>query len=66
MKLNSIKTALFIALRYLFSKKKHNIINIISIISTVGILVSSAALIIVLSVFNEKLEMISEFRLDKI
>ncbi len=46
------KTALFFAWRYLFSKKKHNIINIISIISTVGIMVSTASLVIVLSVFN--------------
>lgn len=60
MKLNSIKTALFIAWRYLFSKKKHNIINIISIISTVGILVSSAALIIVLSVFNGLEDLVSK------
>ena len=44
--------AFFIAKRYLISKKSHNIINIISIISFVGILVSTAALIIVLSVFN--------------
>jgi lipoprotein-releasing system permease protein len=57
--MNSIKTALFIALRYLFSKKKHNIINIISIISTVGILVSTAALIIVLSVFNGLEDLVS-------
>jgi lipoprotein-releasing system permease protein len=57
--MNSIKTALFIAWRYLFSKKKHNIINIISIISTIGILVSTAALIIVLSVFNGLEELVS-------
>jgi lipoprotein-releasing system permease protein len=36
----------------LFSPKKHNIINIISIISVLGIMASTAALIIVLSVFN--------------
>ncbi|HNY62093.1 MAG TPA: FtsX-like permease family protein [Bacteroidales bacterium] len=42
----------FIAKRYLFSKKKHNFINVISLISMIGIMVSSAALIIVLSVFN--------------
>jgi lipoprotein-releasing system permease protein len=58
--MNSTKTALFIALRYLFSKKKHNIINIISIISTVGILVSTAALIIVLSVFNGLEDLVSK------
>lgn len=52
------KTAGFIALRYLFSKKKHNIINVISIVSMLGIMVSSAALIVVLSVFNGMSEMI--------
>lgn len=36
----------------MFSKKKHNIINVISIVSMVGIGVSAAALVIVLSVFN--------------
>ncbi len=43
---------LFIALRYLFSKKKQNIINIISGISVAGIIVGTMALVIVLSVFN--------------
>ncbi|QNF32607.1 ABC transporter permease [Adhaeribacter swui] len=41
-----------IAKRYFISKKKRNIINIISIISMVGVAVGTAALIIVLSVFN--------------
>ncbi|WP_447770642.1 ABC transporter permease [Sphingobacterium faecium] len=40
------------AKRYLFSKKSVNAINIISGISIVGVLVSSAALIILLSSFN--------------
>ena len=52
MKSNSLHTARFIGLRYLFSPKKHHAINVISIISMIGIMVSSAALIIVLSVFN--------------
>lgn len=52
MSFQSTKAALHIAWRYLFSKKKHNVINIISIISAIGIIVSSAALVIVLSVFN--------------
>ncbi len=43
---------LFIAKRYLFSKKSHNAINIISIISAVGVCVGTMALIVVLSVFN--------------
>jgi len=47
-----MNTPLFIAKRYLFSKKSVNAINIISSISTLGVLVGSAALIIILSVFN--------------
>ena len=42
----------FIARRYLISKKSHNIINLISGISMVGVAVGTSALIIVLSVFN--------------
>ena len=47
-----MNTPLFIAKRYLFSKKSINAINIISGISTLGVLIGSAALIIILSVFN--------------
>lgn len=43
---------LFIAKRYLVSKKKQNVINIISGISVAGIIVGTMALVIVLSVFN--------------
>ncbi len=43
---------LFIARRYLFSRKSHNIINIISMISGIGVMIVTAALVIVLSVFN--------------
>ena len=42
----------FIARRYLFAKKSHNIINVISGISAAGIMVGTMALVIVLSVFN--------------
>lgn len=42
----------FVAKRYFVSKKKKNIINIISIISMISVAVGTAALIIVLSVFN--------------
>jgi lipoprotein-releasing system permease protein len=42
----------FIARRYLISKRKANFINIIAILSIGGIAFSTAALIIVLSVFN--------------
>ncbi|UKJ08149.1 FtsX-like permease family protein [Solitalea lacus] len=47
-----MKLALFFAKRYLFSKKSTNAINIISGISMLGVLIGSAALIIILSVFN--------------
>jgi lipoprotein-releasing system permease protein len=47
-----LNTALYIAKRYLFSKKSTNAINIISGISMLGVFVGSAALIIILSVFN--------------
>lgn len=43
---------LFIAKRYLFSKKKQNAINIISAISMVGVMIGTTALIVILSVFN--------------
>ena len=42
----------FVAKRYLKSKHKINFISIISILSTLGITIGVAALIIVLSVFN--------------
>lgn len=42
----------FIARRYLFAKKSHNVINIISAISVVGMAVGTAALIIIMSVYN--------------
>ncbi len=44
--------SLRIAWRYLFAKKRHNAINIISSISTAGVCVVSAALVCVLSVMN--------------
>ena len=47
-----MNTPFFIARRYLFSKKTHNVINIISGISVFGITISTAALVIVLSAFN--------------
>lgn len=51
----------FIAKRYLVSKKKQNIINIISAISVVGIIVGTMALVIVMSVFNGFSSLISTF-----
>lgn len=42
----------FIARRYLFAKKSHNVINIISAISVAGMAIGTAALVIILSVYN--------------
>ncbi|MCI1640262.1 MAG: FtsX-like permease family protein [Bacteroidales bacterium] len=42
----------FIARRYLFAKKSHNVINIISAISAIGMAIGTAALVIILSVYN--------------
>ncbi len=54
----------FIAKRYLVSKKKQNIINIISAVSVVGIIVGTMALVIVLSVFNGFTNLINTFFSD--
>ena len=42
----------FIARRYLFAKKTHNVINVISYISVVGVAIGTLALIVILSVAN--------------
>jgi lipoprotein-releasing system permease protein len=47
-----LKAEFFIARRYLFSKRKINLITIISAISIIGVTIGVAAMIIVLSVFN--------------
>ena len=47
-----MRLPLFIANRYLLAKKSHNLINIITWISILGISVGSFALIVVLSAFN--------------
>ena len=47
-----MRLASFIASRYLIAKKSHNVINIISAISAVGMAIGTAALIIILSVYN--------------
>jgi ABC-type lipoprotein release transport system permease subunit len=47
-----MKLATFIAGRYLFAKKSHNVINIISAISAIGMAIGTAALIIILSIYN--------------
>ncbi len=43
---------LFVARRYLFSRKSTHAINVISAISVIGVAVATMALVIVLSVFN--------------
>ena len=47
-----MRLALRIASRYLFSKKSHSAINIISMISVCGVAIITAALICTLSVYN--------------
>ena len=47
-----MRLAGFIARRYLFAKKSHNVINIISAISAIGMAIGTAALIIILSIYN--------------
>jgi len=47
-----MNVALYFAKRYLFSRKTVNVINIISGISVIGVLVSSASLIVILSFYN--------------
>ena len=55
-----MRLPLFIANRYLLAKKSHNLINIITWISILGISVGSFALIVVLSAFNGLEKVISE------
>ena len=54
-----MRLSLFIAGRYLFSKRNKQAINIISWIATTGVCAGTAALVIVLSVFNGFEELIS-------
>ena len=42
----------FIAGRYLFAGKSHNVINVISAISAIGMAIGTAAIILILSVYN--------------
>lgn len=42
----------YIARRYLVAKKSHNVINIISAISAAGMAVGTAALVIIMSIYN--------------
>jgi len=47
-----LNISFYIARRYLFSKKSHNAINVISFISVCGIAIATMAMVCVLSVFN--------------
>ncbi len=51
----------FIARRYLFSRKKTHAINVISLISVIGVAVATAALVIVMSVFNGFQDLVAGF-----
>ena len=44
--------SLKIALRYIFSKKRHNVINIVSGVSICGVAIATMAMVCILSVFN--------------
>ncbi len=51
-KWRGLSFSLRIARRYLFSKKSHNAINVISGVSAAGVAIGTMSLIVVLSVFN--------------
>ena len=51
----------YIARRYLFSKKKHNAINIISGVSVCGVALATLALVCTLSVFNGFQDLVASF-----
>lgn len=55
-----MNTPFFIAKRYLLARKSHNLINIITWISIVGISVASFAMIVVLSAFNGIEDVVSD------
>ena len=50
----------FIARRYLFAKKSHHAINIISGISVLGVAVATMAMVVTLSVFNGFQDLVAE------
>lgn len=51
----------YISRRYLFSKKKHNAINIIAGISVCGVTLATLALVCTLSIFNGFQELVTDF-----
>lgn len=52
MEYSNMNVSFYIARRYLFSKKSHNAINVISTISVCGIAIATTAMVCVLSIFN--------------
>lgn len=50
----------YIARRYLFSKKSHNAINVISFISVCGIAIATMAMVCTLSIFNGFTKLVSD------
>ena len=56
-----MKLSLFIARRYLFSKKSTHAINVISAVSVVGVAVATMALVVTLSVFNGFHDLMASF-----
>ncbi len=52
---------LYIARRYLFSRKKHNAVNVISAVSVCGVALATTALVCTLSVFNGFQDMVAGF-----
>ena len=51
----------YIARRYLFSKKSHNAINVISCISVCGVALATLAMVCTLSVFNGFQDLVATF-----
>ena len=55
-----INTSFYIAKRYLWSKGKRNIVTLISRISLFGVMIITAALVVLLSAFNGIEKMIEQ------
>jgi len=55
------RVSLYIAERYFFSRKRTNIINVISGISVVGVAVATMAMVVVMSVFNGFSDLVATF-----
>jgi len=56
-----LNLSFYIARRYLFSRKKHNAVNIISGISVCGVALATLAMVCTLSVFNGFQDMVAGF-----